>query len=111
MQPPGEAPAAPPPSPPCAAYQAETMPGPDGAVEWWGEPITEADTILRLQQGLDVVVRGSDRRTNRNEARRLTVAAFGGFDEDGPHEGRMALPHFHPPGRAFVVHAFFEAPP
>jgi hypothetical protein len=92
--------ATPPTAPACAAFQAEAMPGPDGAVEWWGEPITEAEAVQRLQQGLDVVVRGSDRRTNRNEARRLTVAAFGGFDEDQPHQGRMALPHFHPPGRA-----------
>ena len=38
--------------------------------------------------------------------------AFGGFVEDLPHEGRMALPHFHPRNRTPEnVHAFFEAPP
>jgi len=41
------------------------------------------------------------------------TAAFGGFVEDEAHvgAGRMALPHFHPPGRLPPVHVFFEAPP
>jgi hypothetical protein len=33
-------------------------------------------------------------------------AAFGDFEEDPPHEGRMALPHFHPRSRNPEVHAF-----
>jgi hypothetical protein len=39
----------------------------------------------------------------------LTVQAFGGFEGDEVHEGRMALYHFHPPGRTPEdTHAFFE---
>ena len=88
------------------------MPGPDGAVEWWEPPVSDADAVSHLQAEGGVVVRGADRRANRNMARELMVAAYGGFDEDKPHQGRMALPHFHPPGhRPEGVHAFFEAPP
>jgi hypothetical protein len=87
------------------------MPGPDGTVEWWDDPLTDAEAVARLQQGFDIVVRGPERRANRNTARALMVAAFGGFEEDTHHAGRMALPHFHPPNRTPEVHAFFESPP
>jgi hypothetical protein len=96
---------------PTSVHKAEPIPGPDGTVEWSDDPISDAEAVLRLQQGLDIVVRGSARRANRNKARELSQAAFGGFEEDPPHQGRMALPHFHPPGRSPDVHAFFEAPP
>src|SRR5436309_2168116 len=92
-------------------HRAERIPGPDGTVEWRDSPITEAEAVSRLRRGLDVVVRGPNRRDNRNRARQLMVTAFGGFEEDNPHNGRMALPHFHPPGRVPEVHAFFESPP
>ncbi|MGL4554153.1 MAG: hypothetical protein ACRC33_23565 [Gemmataceae bacterium] len=69
--------------------------------------------MQRLLEGRDIVVRGPNRRANRNKARELTQMAFGGFQEDQAHQeaGPMALPHFHPPGRVPEVHAFFEAPP
>lgn len=100
---------APPPAPPVPTpFRAERMSGPDGAVEWWGDPLTEADAIARLQTRDDVVVRGPSWRSNRDEAMRLTLVAFGGHEEDPPHQGPMALPHFHPPGRVPEVHVFFD---
>jgi hypothetical protein len=100
------------PTPTVEIYEAERIPGPDGAVERGDVPISENDAIARLQAGKDVVVCGKERRANRNKARELTQAAFGGFEEDAPHDGRMALPHFHPPNRTPEdTHAFFEAPP
>jgi|SRR5262245_2376665 hypothetical protein len=105
-------PVAPPPGPEVStAYRAERMSGPDGAVEWWGNPLTEAEAISRLQNGDDVVVRGPARRDNRAEAMRLTDRAFGGHEEDQPHQGRMSLPHFHPHGRSPEVHVFFDSFP
>lgn len=93
-------------------HEAEAIPGPDGTVEWWEPPLDDAAAVLRLQSGEDIVVRGVDRRSNRNKARELMVAAFGGFEEDQPHQGRRALPHFHPPNHSPEgIHAFFEAPP
>ncbi|HJT76457.1 MAG TPA: hypothetical protein VJ739_04575 [Gemmataceae bacterium] len=98
--------------PAVAVYEAERIPGPDGAVERGATPLAEGVAVLRLQAGNDVVVCGPVRRANRNKARELMTAAFGGFEEDMPHEGRMALPHFHPPGHTPAgVHAFYEAPP
>jgi hypothetical protein len=103
---------APPPAPPTPTpYRAERLPGPDGAVEWWGNPLTEAEVIARLQNKVDVVVRGPSWRDNRDEARRLTVLAFGAYEEDAPHQGPMALPHFHPQGRSPEVHVFFDSLP
>jgi len=97
---------------PVAVYQAETLPRPDGTVEWWEPSIDDADAVVRLQSGEDIVVRGLDRRANRNKARELMEAAYSGFEEDKPHQGRMALPHFHPPDHSPEgIHAFFEAPP
>lgn len=93
-------------------YKAEPVPGPDGAVEWWDPPLSDAAAVARVRAGSDVVVRGTDRRANRNKARGLMIAAYGGFEEDKPHQGRMALPHFHPPNHLPEgIHAFFEAPP
>jgi hypothetical protein len=96
---------------PVTIHKAERIPGPDGTVEWWDDPIADAEGILRLQDEFDIVVRGARRRENRNKARELMLAAFGGFEEDLPHHGRMALPHFHPLERSPEVHAFFESPP
>jgi hypothetical protein len=92
-------------------YEAERIPGPDGAVERGDTPIAEDEAIIRLKGGQDIVVCSVERRANRNKARELIEAAFGDFEEDGPHQGRMALPHFHPSTRTPEVHAFFEAPP
>jgi hypothetical protein len=92
-------------------FRAERMGGPDGAVEWWGDPLTDAEVVGRLQNEDDVVVRGPSWRGNRDEARRLTVLAFGGYEEDSPHGGPLSLPHFHPAGRFPEVHVFFDSPP
>ena len=92
-------------------YQAERVAGPDGAVERGDTPIAEDHAIVRLRSSGDIVVCSGERRQNRNKARDLAQAAFGSFVEDQPHEGRMALPHFHPGGRTPQVHAFYEAPP
>lgn len=100
---------APPPAP--TVHKAEQLSGPNGTVEWWDAPTSDAEAIDRLQQELYIVVRGPIRRDNRNKARELTMAACGGFEEDKPHNGRMALPHFHPAGRVPEVHAFFDSPP
>jgi len=92
-------------------HEAEPIPGPDGTVEWWDPPISDVAAIARLQTGQDIVVRGPDRRATRNKARELMVAAYGGFEEDEPHQGRMALHHFHPPEHSpDGVHAFFDTP-
>jgi hypothetical protein len=103
--------AAPPAPPVPTPFRAERMGGPDGAVEWWGNPLTEQDALSRLQKGDDVVVRGPSRRDNRDMAMRLAMLAFGGYEEDLPHQGPMALPHFHPQSRSPEVHAFFDSPP
>jgi hypothetical protein len=101
----------PPPVPPAPTpYRAERMGGADGAVEWWGDPLTEADAIARVQNGEDVVLRGPSRRQTRDAAMQLTDDAFGGHEEDQPHQGRMSLPHFHPAGRNPEVHVFFDSP-
>lgn len=100
---------APPPAP--TVHKAKRLSGPDGIVEWWDAPIGDAEAIGRLQQELDIVVRGPNRRDNRNKARDLMTAACGRFEEDKPHNGRMALPHFHPAGRIPEVPAFFDSPP
>jgi hypothetical protein len=93
-------------------YEAERIPGPDGAVQRGDNPISEPNAVARLQAGEDIVVCGGERRANRNKARELMTTAFGGFEEDEPHQGRMALPHFHPTDRTPEgIHAFFEAPP
>lgn len=93
-------------------YEAERLAGPEGAVERSNDPISESDAINRLRLGGDVVVCGPQRRANRNKARELMVAAFGGFEGDEVHEGRMALFHFHPVNRIPEnTHAFFESPP
>jgi hypothetical protein len=101
------------PAPPSVdVYEAERIPGPDGTVERGDTPITDAAAVVRLQAGQDIVVCGPQRRANRNKARDLTQAAFGGFLEEEAHEGRMALPHFHPPNHnPECIHAFFEARP
>ena len=92
--------------------EAERIPGPDGVVERGANPLSDGDAVARLKAGQDIVVCGAQRRANRNKARELTKAAFGDFEEDEPHDGRMALPHFHPPAHvAQRAHAFFEAPP
>jgi hypothetical protein len=92
--------------------EAEPLLGPDGAVEWWDPPISDSVAVTRLKGGEDIVVRGPIRRANRNKAMELMTLAYGGFDEDGHHGGRMSLPHFHPPDHdPDGVHAFFEAPP
>ncbi len=98
-------------STPVLIYEAERIPGPDGAVERGDAPISEDEAIVRLKGGGDIVVCSAVRRANRNKARELTEAAFGDFEEDQPHQGRMSLPHFHPASRAPDVHAFFEAKP
>jgi hypothetical protein len=96
---------------PVLVYEAERIAGPDGAVERGDAPITDDEAISRLKSGGDIVVCSSVRKANRNKARELTEAAFHDFEEDLPHQGRMALPHFHPASRSPEVHAFFEAPP
>jgi len=98
-------------SSPVVVYEAERIPGPDGAVERGDAPISDDDAIVRLKGGGDIVVCGEERRANRYKARELTEAAFGDSVEDAHHEGRMALDHFHPGGRTPEVHAFFEAKP
>jgi hypothetical protein len=103
---------APPSTPPASTlYPPERISGPDGAVEWWGDPLTEAQAIIRLNRGGDVVVRGPTRRDNRNVAMQLVDDAFGGHEEDQPHQGQMSLPHFHPHGRSPEVHVFFDSLP
>lgn len=92
-------------------YKAERLSGPDGAVERGESPIEEDEAIVRLKGGEDIVVSSPQRRENRNKARELATVAFGEVEEDGPHDGRMALPHFHPASRTPEVHAFFDAPP
>lgn len=100
------------PAPAAVVYEAEPIPGPDGAVEWWDPPISDANAIARLQAGEDIVVRGPDRKLNKKKAEELMNAAYGGSEEDAPHRGRMALPHFHPPNQIPEgIHAFFEALP
>ncbi len=103
---------APPSTPPIPTlFRAERASGPDGAVEWWGGPLTQAEAIARLNGGEDVVVRGTSRQANRTAAMHLVDAAFGGHEEDQPHQGSMSLPHLHPMGRKPEVHVFFDSPP
>lgn len=97
---------------PVGVYAAERQPGPDGAVERGEVPISDDEAVLLLQNGHDIVVCGDDRRTNRNKARELMDRAFNDHLEEAPHNGVMALPHFHPPGHdPEGIHAFYDAPP
>src|SRR5690349_6927572 len=97
------------PTPAVAVYEAEPIPGPDGTVEWWDSPISDAAAIARLQAGEDIVVRGPDQKANKNKAKELMTAAYGGYEEDAPHRGQSALPHFHPPNQTPEgIHAFYE---
>lgn len=96
---------------PVVIYAADRASGPDGAVERGDTPIDDTEAVLLLQAGGDIVVCSSVRRANRNKARELPRVAFGDFEEDLPHAGRMALPHFHPASRTPNAHAFFEALP
>lgn len=90
-------------------YAAYRMSGIDGAVERDDTPLSESAAIERLTEGGDIVVSGGRKgRANRNKARELTIAAFGGFAGDELHDGRMALYHFHPPDRNPEVHVFFD---
>jgi hypothetical protein len=93
-------------------HAAERLSGPDGAVQRGDAPISDDEAVALLQAGRDIVVCGPARRANRNKARELMTRAFGGNEAEEPHEGRMALPHFHPPGHTPEgIHAFYEAPP
>ena len=92
-------------------YEAERISGIDGTVERGTTQITEDAAIIRLKGGEDIVVCSVDRRANRNKARELADAAFLDSEEEAPHRGRMALPHFHAKDRTWKAHAFFEAPP
>jgi hypothetical protein len=58
-------------------YDAERIPGPDGAVEKGANALSDGDAVSRLKAGQDIVVCGAQRRANRNKARELTKAAFG----------------------------------
>ena len=59
-----------------ASHKAERIPGPDGTVEWWDDPLSDADAVLRLPNRVSTLSSAAQRE-NRNKARELTVAAFG----------------------------------
>ena len=98
-------------SPPVEVYEATRLGGPTGAVQRGDSPLEDNAAVERLKAAEDIVACSANRRANRNKARQLTERAFGGFEEDQPHQGRMSLPHFHPARRTPDVHAFYEAPP
>jgi hypothetical protein len=66
-------------------FRAERTVAANGAVEWWGDPLTQGDAIARLKNGEDVVIRGPTRRRNRDMAMQLALTAWGGHEEDLPH--------------------------
>ncbi|MGL4555569.1 MAG: hypothetical protein ACRC33_30740, partial [Gemmataceae bacterium] len=95
-------------------FEAERAGGAAGlrGVVWRGGLLDEGAAVARIRSGEDVVVSASTPEASRDEARRLTVLAFGDSVRDRFHGGgRHAMPHFHQKSRASPAHVFYEMPP
>ncbi len=101
--------------PAVSVHAALLASGPSGAVERASEAaLDDAAAVALLQAGHNIVVCGDTKAATKAKAKELTIAGFGGYDEDPPHNDRgriRALAHFHPPGRTPEVHVFFEDRP
>ncbi len=81
-----------------------------GAVEW-SDLLTLEEAIDRRKNGLDVVVRGSDKRANRRLAGTVEAGVGPPSPPQFPHTataGPYALPHFHQASRTPIGHSFYE---
>ena len=81
-----------------------------GAVEWSGL-LTLAEAIDRRKNGLDIVVRGPDKRANRRLAYTVEAGVGPPSPPQFPHTataGPHALPHFHQASRTPIGHSFYE---
>lgn len=92
-----------------AIYEAECAFDATGAVEWWGVPQTIQEAVNRRRRGLDIVVRGPDKKANRRKAREVEETV-GPAVYDKPHAraGCLALPHYHQKSRTPSGHSFYE---
>ena len=90
-------------------HEAERASGPSGAVEW-GSELGETAAVERRKKGLDIVVRGENRKRNRARARQIETAVGTPITEDAAHAraGPLALPHFHQTSRDPDGHTFYE---
>jgi hypothetical protein len=81
--------------------------GPSGAVEWWDD-LTEDDALVWRKQGRDIVVRGPDKKRNREKAKEIE-AGVGPWVHHGPHaRGSLSLPHYQQAVPPPAGHSFYE---
>jgi hypothetical protein len=79
-----------------------------GAVEWWDD-LDDRQAVARRRSGLDIVVRGEDKRENSAKAKAIE-AAVGFWKCHAPHarEGPFALPHYQQDRPRPEGHSFYE---
>jgi len=94
---------------PPTVQEAELASGPTGAVDY-GAELTDEQAVQRRQQGLDVVVRGSDGRANKAKARKIEEGVGVPVILEARHQnaGPRSLPHFHQASRSPKGHTFYE---
>src|SRR5271167_3877059 len=64
-----------------------------------GKEITQVEAESRRQAGLDIVVCGPDKKTNRRLAGQIEQNAHGNSKCCPPHLGPRSLPHWQPDPR------------
>ena len=84
---------------PLPFFVRSVLSGPDGAVEWWGDPLTDVQAGARLKGEEHVVVRGPSRATTGMRPCGWWIRSSAGTRRISPIKGRCPLPHFHPQGR------------
>ena len=91
-------------------HAAERASGPSGAVDYDPAEISIDDAIARRRQGLDVVVRGVDKKANRTLAQNIesAVGAWTFHPAHNIHRQLLALPHFQHASGAIGGHCFYE---
>jgi hypothetical protein len=79
-----------------------------GAIEWWDE-LTELQAVDHRKLGENVVVRGPDKRKNKQKAKQIE-AQVGKWKVHPPHArpGNLALPHFQQDSGSPKGHTFYE---
>src|SRR5262245_25872115 len=101
-------PAAPPP-PQTTVHEAFRTHDGTGIVDY-GTELDDSAAVARRQRGLDIVVRGPDKRANKRKACSLEMAVGTPVVLDVPHAraGSFALPHYHQSSRNPDGHSFYE---
>lgn len=94
---------------PSGVYEASLSP--NGAVIR-GKKLTMKEAEENRKKGYDVVVCGTDVKSNRQRAEMIEASANGKVRHCGPHPnaGMHALWHFQPDPRGPKGHTFYESP-